>query len=453
MLTKIELFVTSETEWTKQITRVQEAESLCGLVRATLMLLQYLGKCLLEGELRRRDEKCKPTHPCPHCGSRLESKGLVPRRVTTLLGKIKINRRVYRCPKGCKGTHIALLDRELGLEAHQQTSWEVKYLGTLLCLFVPYALSSQLLNQLTGLKIHESSLWRWVQEMGKKASQVWQKRLETAEVPIESMSPEIAQLVMVMAADGVMVPFRPETGTPKGKTRWQEIKVAVIARLQSLTTAAGKRQTRLVQRRLVAVLGDVDALKQRLSWEAKHQGIETAPTVVWLSDGGVGFWRLFRECFSRWAVGILDFYHAASHLSKAAHAYLFDDNEGAQLCFEAWRHLLRHGKHLQVLSSLTRLVHSVHLPQPQMRSLIQVQDYFSSHRPHLAYAQFESEHFPLGSGLVESACKWLIQQRFKGVGMRWSHDGFENLLYLRLEWVNHRFDSLFPPFVSLPPQT
>lgn len=139
MLAKIEISVTSETEWTKQITMVQEAESLCGLVRSTLVLLQYLGKCLLEEEIRRRDEKCKPTHPCPYCGSRLESKGLVPRRVTTLLGKIKINRRVYRCPKGCKGTHIALLDRELGVEAHQQTSWEVKYLGTLLCLFVPYA--------------------------------------------------------------------------------------------------------------------------------------------------------------------------------------------------------------------------------------------------------------------------------------------------------------------------
>jgi hypothetical protein len=29
--------------------------------------------------------------------------------------------------------------------------------------------------------------------------------------------------------------------------------------------------------------------------------------------------------------------------------------------------------------------------------------------------------------MVESACKWLIQQRFKGVGMRWSDDGFKLL--------------------------
>ena len=46
---------------------------------------------------------------------------------------------------------------------------------------------------------------------------------------------------------------------------------------------------------------------------------------------------------------------------------------------------------------------------------------------------------PLGSGMVESACKWLIQQRFKGVGMWLSEDGFNHLLHLRLAWVNGRF--------------
>ncbi len=48
-----------------------------------------------------------------------------------------------------------------------------------------------------------------------------------------------------------------------------------------------------------------------------------------------------------------------------------------------------------------------------------------------------------GSGMVESACKWLIEQRFKGVGMRWSEPGFNHLLHLRLAWVNVRFDELF----------
>jgi len=31
----------------------------------------------------------------------------------------------------------------------------------------------------------------------------------------------------------------------------------------------------------------------------------------------------------------------------------------------------------------------------------------------------------------------------QGSGMRWSEDGFNHLLHLRLAWVNRRFDTLF----------
>jgi len=33
----------------------------------------------------------------------------------------------------------------------------------------------------------------------------------------------------VIGADGVMVPLRPQPGTPSGKTRWREVKVAILA--------------------------------------------------------------------------------------------------------------------------------------------------------------------------------------------------------------------------------
>jgi hypothetical protein len=65
------------------------------------------------------------------------------------------------------------------------------------------------------------------------------------------------------------------------------------------------------------------------------------------------------------------------------------------------------------------------------------------HREHINYQGYEGLGLPLGSGMVKSACKWLIQQRFNGVGMRWSEDGFKHLLSLRLAWVNGRFDDLF----------
>jgi hypothetical protein len=65
------------------------------------------------------------------------------------------------------------------------------------------------------------------------------------------------------------------------------------------------------------------------------------------------------------------------------------------------------------------------------------------HREHIDDDMDKDLGLPLGSGMVESACKWLIQQRFKGVGMRWSEEGFNHLLHLRLAWVNGRFEVLF----------
>ncbi len=82
---------------------------------------------------------------------------------------------------------------------------------------------------------------------------------------------------------------------------------------------------------MVAILGDIDSLRPLLWLEALRQGLKTAECVVWISDGGRGFWRLYHECFGNWAgaqalraaqFAILDFYHAAQNLWKAAAAAL-----------------------------------------------------------------------------------------------------------------------------------
>jgi hypothetical protein len=77
--------------------------------------------------------------------------------------------------------------------------------------------------------------------------------------------------------------------------------------------------------------------------------------------------------------------------------------------------------------------------------------YLERHREHIDYAAYKALGLPLGSGMVESACKWLIQQRFKGVGMRWSEEGFNHLLHLRLAWVNGSFEALFQMKVQASP--
>ena len=89
---------------------------------------------------------------------------------------------------------------------------------------------------------------------------------------VESLDAMLEAMPLIIAADGVTVPFRPHSKTPKGKIVWREVKVAILARLGQHQTKTGESVTRLHRRRLVAVLGDIDALKPRLQLEAFRQG-------------------------------------------------------------------------------------------------------------------------------------------------------------------------------------
>jgi hypothetical protein len=186
----------------------------------------------------------------------------------------------------------------------------------------------------------------------------------------EPLTAEQAAWPLVLGADGVMVPFRPEAGAPRGKIRWREVKVGVLARLAQQHTRSGKVVTRLHQRRLVAVLGDVDALKPRLWLEAVRQGIRQAPQVVWLSDGARGLWRLDDERLAAYAVGILDFYHAVQSVWKGAAAWLDGRTTQARRWFGRARHRLRHGQQDGVLADLVEALDVEGVPDAARNTVI-----------------------------------------------------------------------------------
>jgi hypothetical protein len=153
---------------------------------------------------------------------------------------------------------------------------------------------------------------------------------------------------------------------------------------------------------------------------------------------------LFAQSFAHFTVGILDFYHAAQHLWQAAEAYgQTIPGRTPQQWFKQLRHQLRHGYVHHIIKDLGYLLKYRSTPEAAKPTLRRVRQYLNTHLQHLQYRQFKKLGFPLGSGMVESACKWLIVQRFKGTGMRWSQPGFNHLLHLRLAWVNQRFDPLF----------
>jgi hypothetical protein len=109
--------------------------------------------------------------------------------------------------------------------------------------------------------VSEDSLWQWVQHFGQSARQQEEPAVtawQGGAVPVlEPLSEELAALPLLMGADGVTVPLRPQVGTPKGQTRWREVKVALLARLTHRFNRAGQRRTHLQHRRLVARMTDI----------------------------------------------------------------------------------------------------------------------------------------------------------------------------------------------------
>ncbi len=94
---------------------------------------------------------------------------------------------------------------------------------------------------------------------------------------------------------------------------------------------------------------------------------------------------------------------------KAAQIYL------GFLCARQWfkliRHQLRHGESEQVIAQLAHAIKFSQFPQSVLNTMSNVHDYLHTHNEHIKYEQFKQLGLPLGSGMVESACKWLIQQR------------------------------------------
>jgi len=434
-------------EYQIMLDEMANATTLSLIIIAAWQLARILAVRLVEEALANKAQAKTEWGRCEKCGKRLQSKGFAPRQIKSIIGIIKWKRRLGRCSNKCAIGQVSPLDEALGLTPNQKSDSSLQQIACLAAIFVPFETAEMLLSQLSGVSVSSQTIWEWVQTIGQKMMKSLEAELtaqKNGALPeTEAMSAEEAAQTLLMGADGVMVPFRPQAKTARGKTKWREVKVAIFARLGKGCTRAGKAVTRLHRHRVAAVLGDVDELSERMWLEALKQGVDQAPQVVWLSDGGRGFWRLFDERFRSYAVGVLDFYHAAQNIWSGVKVWLDGRTHHAKAWFTDARHRLRHGHANAVLDDLAAALLLPGLPDSAHQALTKLYNYLDKHRDHIEYDKLKELGLPIGSGLVESTCKWLIQQRFKGVGMRWSEEGFNHLLHLRLAWVNGRFDAFF----------
>lgn len=136
---------------------------------------------------------------------------------------------------------------------------------------------------------------------------------------------------------------------------------------------------------------------------------------------------------------VLDFYHAAEHLSAAMNAAFGEGSVDARQHFDLKRYALRHQK--DGVDVIIRALAALAKKHPNKERVAKVLAYFRSNRKRMRYADVAAQNLPIGSGVVEAACKTLVGQRLKLSGMRWGIEGGQAILNFRGWHQSDRFDA------------
>lgn len=158
----------------------------------------------------------------------------------------------------------------------------------------------------------------------------------------------------------------------------------------------------------------------------------TAQTIG-IADGAKNNWP-FLETHT--TIQLLDYWHATEYLSEASHALFSKKREAATR--EDWLeercHDLKHKKGAagRILEELKQCVKK-RLSKVFKASLEAAISYFKNNikAGRMKYHIHTKENLPIGSGVVEAACKTIVKQRLGGSGMRWKSSGIKMILSLR----------------------
>ncbi len=152
-----------------------------------------------------------------------------------------------------------------------------------------------------------------------------------------------------------------------------------------------------------------------------------------LADGAPDNWIFLKQHTAR---QILDFYHAREYIGKAASAIFGRDKKNKKIWEEDWSHALKH-KQGSVTRLLTELKGHLAAIGETMNSIERCEEirkvivYYTNNKERMNYSRQLKHHLPIGSGVIEAACKVLIKQRMCISGSRWKEQGASAVIALR----------------------
>jgi hypothetical protein len=389
-----------------------------------------------------QEEQHRPHMPCPTCARLLPARGPVPRCVETMVGTIELERPYFYCRVCRAGTYP--LDAALDVSAGR-IQRDVQQAAVDLATEVPYETASTLLSRLSGMTVSSERMHTITHQVaeGLRVVEVAPSREEIERRVRQVAAGRFRRPVLVLGIDGAYVPSRPESA--RGRRPGQARHRARRARWRhEWREAKGFRFYLLDGERIVHVLSWHQVQTEEELGEALQQvkdaGVIPEETVrlCVIGDGAEWIWKHVQALFPQ-ACQVLDYYHCAEYLHNVAQAQ-YSDPIQAQEWAEATLTRLSLGKVGQVLGGLRRM-------QPTSEEALKAIDncwgYLTDHRSRTRYQTLRRGGYPLGSGGMESANKFICHVRLKRSGAWWYEDSSNQMLALRCAKYNGTFVQVF----------
>lgn len=412
-----------------------------------------LGRCLLEGFVAG--------HQQGDLGPTLKHDGRVVRRLdqphvrryVSVFGELAISRYVYGSRETQKHEVIPL-DALLGLPdsefSYVLQDWEQGF-----CVGASYSQSRYQIERILRLGPSVLSLEQMNGQMASAAEGFWANERPPAS---ETEGP-----IMVLTADGKGVPMRREGPSQKHvrlkrgekANRKRQACVGGVYTIEPFTRTAEdvvqewQRKTSVQERprpqnkKLRAELTrpiqgrQVNGKDRIFGWFAEQIQWRN-PThdkpIVCLMDGDRALWEKVKELMKTVGVPILcilDVFHVLEYLWSAAYCFHPEGSRQAEaFVLDRLRRLL-HGEVGYVIGGLRQMQSKHKLSKSKRAQLSKVISYLSNNRAYMRYDVCLSQGYPIGSGVVEGACRHVVKDRMEGTGMRWCIAGAQAMLDLR----------------------
>ena len=400
---------------------------------------QQITGALLGAVLKTRgaEELKRAQYPCPGCGNILHKRCDKPRDIETRHGKVGVERPYFHCGS-CEQGHFPF-DDAVGL-APQKKQYDLQRAASRLLSQLPYEEAAAIFYELTKVPITNYTM----HEIGGRVGDI--ATVEAVLPSREKVKATIEKLngnktwrpVLVVAADGALLPTRPETGTRKGKRGPGEYKEAKGFRIYLVG------QERIEQIMSWHQIATEDEFGQSIRFAATLIPTDDV-RVCLIGDGAPWIWNHLKAAFPM-GREVLDYYHCSEHIHKLAELQYPKDKDHRALWIESTMARLFSGDVQAVIWGLERMQAETATTAEEIRKLI---GYLENNEHRIDYKALRRGQYPLGSGGIESANKFICHVRMKRSGAWWYKINGNKVLRIRCAYYNATFDEVFAKYKRL----